>query len=386
MPAVSLTGAIRGRRAARWPGPGRAEAWPLRITAWALALGAAVALALPAGAQTVTGDVVAEENRQPLQAAVVALVDSAGQRRLGVLTDSAGRFVLRAAAPGRYRLLLSHIGRKAVYSDEVTVAAGATVRVHLEAPIAPLLLKPIVVDTRSRCKLRPEAGELASDLWEEARKAMDVSTVARGAFHGLVRTYRRELEPHSLTVVRETSSQHAMWSSRAFGSATEAELDRLGYVHQDGSDWVYAGPDELVLRSEGFMDHHCLRPVKADSKHAGLVGVAFQPVRDDRPDIEGVAWLDAHTAVLRSVEFHYTSLPWSVPEETQGGQVAYGRNPSGAITVTGWSLRMPQVQVRRAFRAPGQPPSAEQLATVLRVIEAGGDVLTGEAAGAPPSR
>src|SRR5512140_3041323 len=163
-----------------------------------LILGASAILPVRAAGQTITGDVVAEESGGPLPAALVALVDSAGQRRLAVLTDSAGRFVLRAAGPGRYRVLLNHIGRKSVRSDVLLLASGATVKLHLEAPIAPLLLKPIVVDTRSRCRVRPEAGELASDLWEEARKAMEVSSVARGLFRGVVRMYRRELDPYTL--------------------------------------------------------------------------------------------------------------------------------------------------------------------------------------------
>ncbi len=354
------------------------------LTLAALAVAGWLLCPLPAATQTVTGTAVAEENLRPLQAALVALLDSAGHRRVNVLTDSAGRFLLRAPAPGRYRVLLSHIGRRDVVSGEASLRAGATVDVRLEVAIAPLLLKPIVVDARSRCKVRPEAGELASDLWEEARKAMDVSALTRSSFRGLVRMHRRVLEPGSLAVLRDSTWQHSSWATRAFGSQTEEELDRLGYVRQDGADWLYAGPDEQVLRSDGFMDHHCLRPVKGDAQHSGMVGVAFQPVQDKRPDIEGVVWLDARSAELRTVDFHYTGLPWSVPLESQGGRIVFGRTASGALAVTTWSLRMPQIAIRRGYTAPGRSAFAGEIVTVLRVFETGGEAVEETAVRAAP--
>lgn len=47
---------------------------------------------------------------------------------------------------------------------------------------------------------------------------------------------------------------------------------------------------------------------------------------------------------------------------------------------------MPQVELKRAFRAPGQGASLDPLAIVLRVIEAGGEALPASAAPAPAAQ
>ena len=70
--------------------------------------------------------------------------------------------------------------------------------------------------------------------------------------------------------------------------------------------------------------------VEKSEEQPGLLGLAFEPVRDRRiPDIRGVLWLSARSAELRFVEFDYTGM--SLPEPAaNGGRVEYERLPGGA--------------------------------------------------------
>ena len=68
-----------------------------------LALLAALAVTPAAArAQVVVGQVVDAADGAPLASAVVTLLDTARTRVGGVLTDSAGRFTLRAPAAGTW--------------------------------------------------------------------------------------------------------------------------------------------------------------------------------------------------------------------------------------------------------------------------------------------
>ena len=43
------------------------------------------------------------------------------------------------------------------------------------------------------------------------------------------------------------------------------------------------------------------------------MGLAFELTADrDKPDVEGVIWIDEESAELRYVEFGYTDPPWEV--------------------------------------------------------------------------
>lgn len=351
------------------------------LAAAVLAAAALGAWGAGAAAQTVKGRLIEQESARPLSAAVVVLVDTAGRQRSAMLTDTAGTFVLRAPAPGRWRVRAEHIGRETVTSDELRLGAGASVSVTLEAPIAAILLKPLAVEVRSRCELHPVSGETTRRLWEEARKAFRVSAVARTTQPFILRLFERSLDPKTYRVRSEHFDEKSGFGGRPFGAAPEAELDSLGYVRRvsDASDelqeqWEFWAPDEEVLLSEGFLEHHCLSMEKGGGRHRGMVGIAFEPVRPLGRNIRGTAWLDERTAELRSVEFRFTNLPWAVPDEAQGGRAEFQRLYSGAIVLRSWYVRMPVVRTTMA--------STQSMITqeyLARVIESGGELET-----APP--
>ena len=65
-----------------------------------------ILLLLPAvvRAQSIRGEVVEQGTAAPVMGAFVRLLDAGGVQRAAALSDSAGRFLVRAPAPGAYRL------------------------------------------------------------------------------------------------------------------------------------------------------------------------------------------------------------------------------------------------------------------------------------------
>ena len=95
-----------------------------------------VAAVLPVAtrAQTVTGSVRIEGTGAAARGAWVALLDSLGEQRAAILTDTAGRYFLRAPATGRYHVRAQLIGHADALAGPLQLGPGQTVT-------QPLLLK-----------------------------------------------------------------------------------------------------------------------------------------------------------------------------------------------------------------------------------------------------
>lgn len=334
-------------------------------------------LAFPAGAaaQTVVGRVVDEATLEPLSAAFVVLQDRDGQRRAGVLTGPDGRFVLRAPAPGTYRLVTEMIGYAGATSEDVELAAGQTVERSIQVPVRAIALDGIQVAAGARCRARPGSGPETARLWDEARKALEVAswseTNASVQFQGLRST--RLLDPGSLRVVRQTETPWRGWSDRSpFLSIPAEELAQHGYVQAQDEEIVYYAPDAEVLLSDSFLDNHCFAVAEAPRGEPELVGLSFEPLRDgDVPGIRGVLWLDQGSAELRRLEFDYTRVP-GLPSHTWDsarGRVEFERLSTGVWIVRRWWIRMPEVEM-----VPGQRPGADPRYRVAAVHETGAEV------------
>ena len=69
-----------------------------------------LAVTAPLRGQSVRGQLVDKTNGAAISGAFVVLVDQGGQEVARVLTGDAGTFLLRAPAPGTYRLQSKRIG------------------------------------------------------------------------------------------------------------------------------------------------------------------------------------------------------------------------------------------------------------------------------------
>ncbi|HUG40828.1 MAG TPA: TonB-dependent receptor [Longimicrobiales bacterium] len=334
----------------------------------------------PATAQAVRGEVVEEATGRPLWGAFVVLVDDAGVRHEGVLTDSTGGFAIRAAKPGRYRLVAELIGYAGGESPPFELTAGPAVEQRLEVPVQAVDLTGISVSTRARCRARPGTGPETAALWEEARKALQVAWWGeeQKALRMRIMQYARELSPNAHSV-REASqrSRVGYYSSSPYVSRPAEELERLGYIREvegEAGKFDYFGPDAAVLLSETFLGSHCFSVVAGPEEEPDLVGLAFEPVRGrDLPDVKGVLWVDRASAELRRLDFEYTSLPFrGVTTRHAGGRVEYERLANGVWIVKRWRVRMPLVAMKP------QPAYRSGMAAleIVALNEAGAEVQT----------
>lgn len=321
-----------------------------------LVLGCCLALAGRLGAQVVRGEVVDGGTARPIVGAVVILIDDHGARRAGVLTDDAGRFAVRAPAPGRYTLRIDRIGYASSTSPPLALGEGQTVERRLAASAVPISLAAMTVRGDDRCRVRPGEGERSFTLWREARKVLEAANISAesGLVEARVRRYVRVLDAYTLGVRREESAVTVTRGSRPFVAArSPEELARDGYVSRDERYTTYYAPDAEVLLSDPFAATHCFRALPPDDDHRGLVGLAFEPARKRKlPDVKGVLWLDARTGALTRMEFRHTNLFPQVPPSKYGGELEFERLPSGAWIVRRWWLRFPVFTESAATERP----------------------------------
>ena len=326
--------------------------------------------ASPAHAQTVRGLLAERDSGRPIEGAMVWLLDPGG-RRTGALTDSLGRFFLRAPAAGRYTAVAERIGYADAASDTFDVGADEFVDVRIDAEPRAIPLAGLVAEGDQRCEVRPAEGLRSARLWEEARKALSVAawTRSEGMYRYEVARFQRALDPYSLRPHDETRTTFSTWTRNPIRAVAIDLLEREGYIQgEPDGGWTFYAPDAHVLLSDQFLDSHCFRARDGGRPRPGLVGLAFQPVRSERrtTDIEGTLWIDAGSGELRFIEFRYTRLPFRVSSRDIGGRIDLERLPNGAWIVRHWYIRMPRVG-----RTGAAGPEV-----ILEIIESGGEVIS----------
>ena len=345
-----------------------------------------VAKASVASAQSIQGVLVEIESRQPLEGAMVVLLDLEGATPRSTLTDADGRFLLNVPDPGQYALRVDRIGYESVTSPMLTVRSGEVLRYNMEIEVRPISLRAIsVVAEEPRCGLRPrhEASQTVR-VWEEARKALAAThwlqKNRRLRFEG--ETFVRNLDPGNNRVLEESYRPYRGYSSQPFTSLPAEDLATHGYVRavSGGRYFDFVAPSAEVLLSDAFLSTHCLQVVEGTHVTEGLIGVAFQPLRDRRvPDIQGTFWLDASSAELRYLEFIYTGVDARIPVEESGGRVDFATLADGTWIISNWVIRTPVTGQERV----GWMGSSRVRTKVVSVREKGGEItrtfgVTGE--------
>lgn len=335
-----------------------------------------LALAAPAHAQTALGRVLSAEAQAPIAGALVVLLDASATEQARTLTDGAGRFALRAPAPGSYALRAEYIGRRPLTTPPFTIGADGTVTRTLELAEEAIALAAIEVEGEQRCRLRPEVGEATARLWDEARKALEIARFVdeSNALQYRLLKYARVVDPETDRVEDEQSQrQRGFYSGSPFAALPVDSLARRGwYWREDNGEFVYNAPDARALLSETFLAGHCFRARTKDAPEQGLIGLEFEPVRrPDVPDVRGVLWLERATSLLRFIEYRYDRLPFDLVAEEVGGTVELERMPDGPIIVRSWVIRMP-VAGERILDVGG---SRERRYFLHRLREQGGEVL-----------
>jgi hypothetical protein len=249
-------------------------------------------------------------------------------------------------------------------------------------------LSTVRVDVTERCRIAPEAGALAQQLWEDAQSALTATVLggSDGESAFLLRRFERELDSAGQTV-RATRTWDAITrTSEPYTSIAAESLAAHGFVVPQGSALVYYAPDARTLISDAFARGHCFRPIERDD-HPGEIGLAFEPtarVARKRRDVSGALWIDRATGRLLDLELTYAVPPelGSLSVPAASARVDYGRTPSGRWVVKHWVLRMPVVTMR-GVTAPrsgsslqvGAVLAREQVPTLAAIWEDGGDVV-----------
>ena len=347
----------------RWIGPG--VALPiLLMTAGAV------------GAQTVRGRLVMPAHAATPPGLLVELVDSTDRVVGRALSDSDGRFQLRAPRAGTFRVRALRIGFRPSISNEIALATAAEHALDLRLGSTAVVLNAVNVAERRICQVNPDTASQTAAAWGEALKALTLSEVTRATrrYHMRVALFTRQLD-RSGRLLNQTQSERDGSTVQPFKAAPPDSLAQHGYVEIRGSHGTYHGPDAAVLLSDAFARTHCLRLVPRASTSpadSGWIGIAFQPIQVDRPDIEGVLWLDRHSRELREVEYGYVSLHPALAAARPGGRVVFHPLPLGGWIVREWWIRMPVPRVVQEVVLG----SAQSRIEVTSLQETGGEVLT----------
>jgi hypothetical protein len=302
-----------------------------------------VLLAVPCAgrAQQFQGELRSDAGDAPVSGALITLLDVDGRVIRAVLTDAEGRFRLAAPGAGVYHLQAEHIGYSAARAGPLRVEPDAVVTVPMRIVVHPITLDALEVTGTDACRVRPEEGMFAFTLWERAAVALRSAAVLQDLemVEYSVATYEREVAlPRGRMHTERQAAVRVR--GRPFATLTADDLADHGYVHVTDDEVLYHGPDAHVLLSDRFLDTHCLRAQRRGAERAGLIGIAFEPVRGRPvPDITGVLWLDGATGELQYLVYQYTGLddPRVAPAS---GRIEFDRLDSGAWVISRWWIRM----------------------------------------------
>jgi hypothetical protein len=330
-------------------------------------------------AQSVSGRVVLADSSTTAPGAIVQATDERGAA-VRALTNSAGRFVLRVAHPGRYVFQVLRIGYRPSVVRVIVVGMNGERDLTLIAGQDRVSLAAVTVRAANSCRVRPDTGLLVARVWEEARKAMLSSqlTTDDAPVQAEWMEFDRALDSSAGLVKKQHVTMARHPTTHVFRTPSPDSLATLGYVINESGGVAYYAPDAEVLLSERFANTHCLRLTASGNDDTSMVGVRFEPTEERRGvhDIAGILWVDRQSAELRRLEFQYTNLPDVSDPLRGGGRVGFARLAAGSWIITSWEARLPIFEQRErsagiaALRATTATP-----ATIVRAVHVtGGEV------------
>jgi len=351
------------------------EGWTRILLRLALLQTLAMAVPVSADAQLITGQIVDSTTGVPVAAGFVVLLDEDGIEIARTVSTSQGRFTLSAPRSGTYLLRSERIGYRVSVSPPLRLEAGRTLEYTLQVWALPVRLSDIEVRREDECRIRPEEGRQTAILWEEARKALAGAswTLSQTRYRYNTVLYQRDLDVSRRRVSAEQTRSRSGYSVAPFSSIAAEQLASGGYaVVDDDNTYTYYAPDAEVLRDDSFLSTHCFRVVRDARRYAGLVGLAFEPVRGRKlTDVKGTLWIDEQSSELRSLEFSYTNLPYDLYDERIGGTVEFMPLPSGEWIVHRWQIRMPSVVIKMVRG----PLGTERRTELQGFRDGGGEIL-----------
>jgi hypothetical protein len=269
---------------------------------------------------------------------MVVLADTLGRATDVGLTEESGLATLTAAGRGPWRLVVERIGYRTVTAGPLDPAGPGPWTVQIRVPVEPIQLETIEARDDAVCRPDRTGSRSAAVLWDEARKALErvLWTRGRPGHRFDVTLFERRLARGG-RVVSEQSSETVSTGLRPFATAPPEWLAEHGFVDDSGEAPIFYGPDAGILLSDMFAGTHCFY-VRESGRRLGL---AFEPIDEERNDIAGILWLDARTAALDEIEFHYTGPVAEGTPRRPEGRIHLAEIPGGGWIVERWWIRQP---------------------------------------------
>ncbi|MDB4914557.1 MAG: hypothetical protein JWM95_2201 [Gemmatimonadetes bacterium] len=318
-----------------------------------------------------------------LSSAVVSALDSAHRTLARTISGDAGRYTMELPANATH-LRIVRLGfqpHTVILSHErgpVLVLDVAMQRV------ATLLTTTVVNDNRLCSSDIDRTGALS--LWEQARAGLMSTVVARDALpaQASIMSYQRVIDDGSRRVIRQTQAVATGRTTRPFlAGEPPFALATFGYIDVGSAgEQIFRAPDADVLLDDTFAATHCFNVKQGLDSHAGLIGLAFEPVRgrDKVVDVAGTLWMEASVPALHSIEFLYTDGENAFKKVNAGGLLAFRTMPNGVSFIKDWVIRLPVIDTssRTMAARENQVGTFGQRRIPFQTSEAGGVVLTAQ--------
>ncbi|MGH7571718.1 MAG: hypothetical protein ACREMK_07740 [Gemmatimonadota bacterium] len=271
---------------------------------------------------------------------MVTLLDSTDSAVSEGITNSQGIVNLSVPRQGMWRLVAERIGYYTVKSVPFHMSVETSREIALTAPVDPIEIESLTVEIDADCRPDLSPTRPAGVLWEEARKTLErVRWTHRNNEHEFqLRLYTRLLGV-DLKFKREEVENITVSGFSPFATIPPELLNLSGFIHTEEQDTIYFGPDAELLLSDAFAQTHCFYSL-ADTT-GQRVGLAFEPIASQTSDIAGVLWLDAESAALREIIFHYTGPIAETVDLRHEGKVSLQRIQGGGWIVSKWWIRLP---------------------------------------------
>src|SRR4051812_33808791 len=265
------------------------------------------AITIPVAGQRVVGVARIAGSDAPAPETAILLINASGAIVGGTLSSADGRYVLRAPAPGRFRVRARRIGFAPDSSGDLRLDLGGEVSFDPVLIALTTSLQDVSVEGTQRCQVTAQSGATASRLWQAVQNALTATLASKDAGQIAFRLsqFQREVEPGTGRIIRGSTQQMRALNSEPYRSVSPDSLAEIGFAHTEGDSSVYFAPDARTLTSEIFTETHCIR-AQIDPANPSQIGLAFQPVGDPHlVDVSGILWLDRASGELRDLDYRY---------------------------------------------------------------------------------
>lgn len=225
-----------------------------------IAVAAALTVTSSAAAQQITGRVVDASTREPIAGVTLRLTRGATEAGSSV-SDSAGRFQIQAAAPGRYRLTALRLGYADLRSDEIELERDSVVTLDLALQGQALDVEPVTVNA-------------TRDPYLQARGFYERRQAGTGDFMTADQIRRRNAQTlvDLLRGMRGVKIQRVNWKQEVYFAGANC----LPQVNIDGITVRYGGRTVRASSPQSIEDLVNVSHIRGVEVYRGSSGVPIE--------------------------------------------------------------------------------------------------------------